>query len=314
MTDDWGGSDGYWGSPQDNQQEPQSQTQQGIPGMSPMAPQQAPFSMQAGGAFPQNQGFPQANPQPAQQGDFSQANPQLVQQGDFPQAAQQGDFPQAVQQGDFPQANQQPAQQGNTSTPQQEKPKTDTKPFIMIAVILVVIAVVTIGVYFFQRGIKEKNTASITTSQQAHANSNKRQSESSKNSHSQGITSDPSEKESNTQEKSPDTSWDSTKDDSGKATDARGLSEVGSLPDVASRGSSGAIVASKHVYALDKGYVYSLELSLSTGNSNSVEFFVSKDNFDKINTGTIVSVEYVKYSDGRVGISSINSNSNSSEN
>lgn len=292
MTDDWGGSDGYWGSPQDNQQEPQSQTQQGIPGMSPMAPQQAPFSMQAGGAFPQNQGFPQANPQPAQQGDF----------------------PQAVQQGDFPQANQQPAQQGNTSTPQQEKPKTDTKPFIMIAVILVVIAVVTIGVYFFQRGIKEKNTASITTSQQAHANSNKRQSESSKNSHSQGITSDPSEKESNTQEKSPDTSWDSTKDDSGKATDARGLSEVGSLPDVASRGSSGAIVASKHVYALDKGYVYSLELSLSTGNSNSVEFFVSKDNFDKINTGTIVSVEYVKYSDGRVGISSINSNSNSSEN
>ena len=301
MTDDWGGSDGYWGSPQDNQQEPQSQTQQGIPGMSPMAPQQAPFSMQAGGAFPQNQGFPQANPQPAQQGDF-------------PQAVQQGDFPQAVQQGDFPQANQQPAQQGNTSTPQQEKPKTDTKPFIMIAVILVVIAVVTIGVYFFQRGIKEKNTASITTSQQAHANSNKRQSESLKNPHSQGITSDPSEKENNTQEKSPDTSWDSTKDDSGKATDARGLSEVGSLPDVASRGSSGAIVASKHVYALDKGYVYSLELSLSTGNSNSVEFFVSKDNFDKINTGTIVSVEYVKYSDGRVGISSINSNSNSSEN
>lgn len=301
MTDDWGGSDGYWGSPQDNQQEPQSQTQQGIPGMSPMAPQQAPFSMQAGGALPQNQGFPQANPQPAQQGDF-------------PQAVQQGDFPQAVQQGDFPQANQQPAQQGNTSTPQQEKPKTDTKPFIMIAVILVVIAVVTIGVYFFQRGIKEKNTASITTSQQAHANSNKRQSESSKNPHSQGITSDPSEKENNTQEKSPDTSWDSTKDDSGKATDARGLSEVGSLPDVASRGSSGAIVASKHVYALDKGYVYSLELSLSTGNSNSVEFFVSKDNFDKINTGTIVSVEYVKYSDGRVGISSINSNSNSSEN
>lgn len=292
MADDWGGSDGYWGSPQDNQQEPQSQTQQGIPGMSPMAPQQAPFSMQAGGAFPQNQGFPQANPQPAQQGDF----------------------PQPAQQGDFPQANQQPAQQGNTSTPQQEKPKTDTKPFIMIAVILVVIAVVTIGVYFFQRGIKEKNTASITTSQQAHANSNKRQSESSKNPHSQGITSDPSEKESNTQEKSPDTSWDSTKDDSGKATDARGLSEVGSLPDVASRGSSGAIVASKHVYVLDKGYVYSLELSLSTGNSNSVEFFVSKDNFDKINTGTIVSVEYVKYSDGRVGISSINSNSNSSEN
>lgn len=296
MADDWGGSDGYWGSPQDNQQEPQSQTQQGIPGMSPMAPQQA------GGAFPQNQGFPQANPQPAQQGDFPQNQ-------DFPQANSQ-----PAQQGDFPQANPQPTQQGNTSTSQQEKPKTDTKPFIMIAVILLVIAVVTVGVYFFQKGIKEKNTASITTSQQAYVNSNKGQSESSKNSHSQGITSDPSEKENNTQEKSPDTSWDSAKEDSGKAADARGLSEVGSLPDVASRGSSGAIVASKHVYALDKGYVYSLELSLSTGNSNSVEFFVSKDNFDKINTGTIVSVEYVKYSDGRVGISSINSNSNSSEN
>ena len=296
MADDWGGSDGYWGSPQDNQQEPQSQTQQGIPGMSPVAPQQA------GGAFPQNQGFPQANPQPAQQGDFPQNQ-------DFPQ-----DNSQPAQQGDFPQANQQPAQQGNTSTSQQEKPKTDTKPFIMIAVILLVIAVVTIGVYFFQKGIKEKNTASITTSQQAHVNSNKRQSESSKNSHPQGITSDPLEKENNTQKKSPDTSWDSAKEDSGKTVDARGLSEVGSLPDVASRGSSGAIVASKHVYALDKGYVYSLELSLSTGNRSSVEFFVSKDNFDKINTGTIVSVEYVKYSDGRVGISSINSNSNSSEN
>ena len=211
MADDWGGSDGYWGSPQDNQQEPQSRTQQGIPGMSPIPPQQA------GGAFPQNQGFPQANPQPAQQGDFPQNQ-------DFPQANSQ-----PAQQGDFPQANQQPAQQGNTSTSQQEKPKTDTKPFIMIAVILLVIAVVTIGVYFFQKGIKEKNTASITTSQQAHANSNKRQSESSKNSHSQGITSGPSEKENNTQEKSPDTSWDSAKEDSGKTTDARGLSEVGSL-------------------------------------------------------------------------------------
>lgn len=295
MADDWGGSDGYWGSPQDNQQEPQNQTQQGIPGMSPIPPQQA------GGAFPQNQDFPQANSQPAQQGDFPQ-----VQQGDSPWVSGIS-YDQAVKmQG-------QGAQQ-SSAAPQQEKPKTDTKPFIMIAVILLVIAVVTVGVYFFQRGIKEKNTASITTSQQAHVNSNKRQSESSKNSHSQGITSDPSEKENNTQEKSPDTSWDSAKEDSGKTSDARGLSEVGSLPDVASRGSSGAIVASKHVYALDKGYVYSLELSLSTGNSNSVEFFVSKDNFDKINTGTIVSVEYVKYSDGRVGISSINSNSNSSEN
>ena len=304
MADDWGGSDGYWGSPQDNQQEPQSQAQQGIPGMSPVAPQQA------GGAFPQNQGFPQANPQPAQQGDF----PQPAQQGDFPQV-QQGDSP-WVSGISYDQAVKMQGQgaQQSSAAPQQEKPKTDTKPFIMIAVILLVIAVVTVGVYFFQRGIKEKNTASITTSQQAHANSNKRQSESSKNLHSQGIPSDPSEKEGNTQDKSPDTSWDSSKEDSGKTSDARGLSEVGSLPDVASRGSSGAIVASKHVYALDKGYVYSLELSLSTGNSNSVEFFVSKDNFDKINTGTIVSVEYVKYSDGRVGISSINSNSNSSEN
>lgn len=291
--EDWGGSNDYWGSPQDaqqdvqGQQDAQPQQPQGIPEMTPMPPQPSQRGipgMQGGqlgqqsqqGGFPQNQGFPQDNPQMGQQG--------------IPPQGQQA------------------------SQAQQEKPKTDTKPFIMIAVILLVIAVVTVGVYFFQRGIKEKNTASITTSQQAHANSNKRQPESSKNPHSQGITSDPSEKENNTQEKSPDTSWDSAKEDSGKTADARGLSEVGSLPDVASRGSSGAIVASKHVYALDKGYVYSLELSLSTGNSNSVEFFVSKDNFDKINTGTIVSVEYVKYSDGRVGISSINSNSNSSEN
>lgn len=295
MAEDWGGSDGYWGSPQDNQQEPQNQVQQGIPGMSPMAPQQM------GGAFPQNQGFPQANPQSVQQGDSPQA-----QQGDSPWVSGIS-YDQAVKmQGE--------GAQQSSAAPQQEKPKTDTKPFIMIFVILLVIAVVSVGVYFFQRGVKEKNTASITTSQQAQTNSNKRQSESSKNQDSQGITSDPSEKKDNAQDESPDTSWDSDKEGSGKTADVRGLNEVGSLPDVASRGSSGAIVASKHVYTLDKGYVYSLELSLSTGNSNSVEFFVSKDNFDKINTGTIVSVEYVKYSDGRVGISSINSNSNSSEN
>lgn len=285
MAEDWGGSDGYWGNPQDNQQEPQNQIQQGIPGMSPVTPQQASFNTQAGGPFPQNQGFSQDNSQP-------------VQQGGFPQVSGIG----------YAQTQGQGAQQSN-AIPQQEEPKSDTKPFIMIFVILVVIAVVSVGVYFFQRGVKEKNTASITTSQQAQTHSNKKQSESSKNQHSQGITSSPSEKKDSTQDKSPDTSWDSAKEDSGKTADVRGLSEVSSLPDVASRGSSGAIVASKHVYTLDKGYVYSLELSLSTGNSNSVEFFVSKDNFDKINTGTIVSVEYVKYSDGRVGISSINSNS-----
>ena len=301
MAEDWGGSDGYWGSPQDNQQEPQNQAQQGIPGMSPMTPQQTPFNMQAGGPFQQNQGFSQDNSQPDQQDDSPQA-----QQGDSPWVSGIS-YDQAVK------TQGQGAQQSN-ATPQQGKPKTDTKPFIMIFVILLVIAVVSVGVYFFQRGVKEKNTASITTSQQAQTNSNKRQSESSKNKDSQGITSDPSEKKDNAQGESPDTSWDSDKEGSGKTADVRGLNEVGSLPDVASRGSSGAIVASKHVYTLDKGYVYSLELSLSTGNSNSVEFFVSKDNFDKINTGTIVSVEYVKYSDGRVGISSINSNSNSSEN
>lgn len=295
--EDWDGSNDYWGSPQDApqdaqpqqpQQDAQPQQPQGIPGMTPMPPQQpqqgipgmqgAPSGQQSQqGGFPQNQGFPQDNPQMGQQGGFPQP--------------QQGIPPQGQQ---APQA-------------QQDKPKSDNKSFVMILVILVVIAVVTVGVYFFQKGIKAKNAASITTSQQAQPNSGNSQSKSSMSRPSQSAPSSPSEK-------SPNTSWDSSNGDSGKASDVHGLSEVGSLPDVASRGSSGAIVASKHVYTLDNGYVYSLELSLSTGQSNNVEFFVSKDNFDKINTGTIVSVEYVKYSDGRVGIISISGQGNSSEN
>lgn len=306
--EDWGGSNDYWGSPQDPQQDAQgqqpqqdaqSQPPQGIPGMTPMPPQQSQQGipgMQGGqqfqqGGFPQNQGFPQGNSQMGQQ----------PQQGGFSQ--NQG----------FPQGNSQMGQQGiapqgqQASQAQQDKPKSDNKSFVMILVILVVIAVVTVGVYFFQKGIKEKNAASITTSQQAQPNSGNSQSKSPTSRPSQSAPSSPSEK-------SPNTSWDSSNGDSGKASDVHGLSEVGSLPDVASRGSSGAIVASKHVYTLDNGYVYSLELSLSTGQSNNVEFFVSKDNFDKINTGTIVSVEYVKYSDGRVGITSISGQGNSSEN
>lgn len=288
MDDDWSGSNDYWGSPQDTQQDPeqgaggdnQAQTQQDIPGMTPMAPQQGIPGMQ-----PQ-QGFPQGN-----------------QMGQGVQGQGQGGFPQN-QPGTMPQGQQ----------AQQEKPKSDNKSFVMILVILVIIAVVTVGVYFFQRGIKEKNSASITTSQQAQSNSKNGQSESSGSKPSQGITGSPSEGKSGQSKESPNTSWDSTNGDSGKTADVHGLSEVGSLPDVASRGTSGAIVASKHVYTLDNGYVYSLELSLSTGQSNNVEFFVSKDNFDKINTGTIVSVEYVKYSDGRVGVTSISSQGNSSEN
>lgn len=292
--EDWGGSNDYWGSPQDAQQDPQGQQgqqgaqPQGIPGMTPMPPQQPqqgipgmqgaqPGQQSQQGGFPQNQGFPQDNPQMGQQGGFPQPQQGISSQGQ-----------QALQ-------------------AQQDKPKSDNKSFVMILVILVVIAVVTVGVYFFQKGIKEKNAASITTSQQAQPNSGNSQSKSPTSRPSQSAPSSPSEK-------SPNTSWDSSNGDYGKASDVHGLSEVGSLPDVASRGSSGAIVASKHVYTLDNGYVYSLELSLSTGQSNNVEFFVSKDNFDKINTGTIVSVEYVKYSDGRVGITSISGQSNSSEN
>lgn len=292
--EDWGGSNDYWGSPQDTQQDAQGQQgqqdaqpqhQQGIPGMTPMPPQQPQLGIpgmqgaQQGqqGGFPQNQGFPQDNSRMGQQGGFPQS--------------QQGISPQGQQ----------------ASQDQQEKLKSDNKSFVMILVILVVIAVVTVGVYFLQKGIKEKNAASITTSQQAQPNSGNSQSKSPTSRPTQSATSGPSEK-------SPNTSWDSSKGDSGQASDVHGLSEVGGLPDVASRGSSGAIVASKHVYTLDNGYVYSLELSLSTGQSNNVEFFVSKDNFDKINTGTIVSVEYVKYSDGRVGITSISGNGNSSEN
>lgn len=292
--EDWGGSNDYWGSPQDAQQDAQGQQDaqpqqpQGIPGMMPMSPQQPsqgipgmqgaqPGQQGQQGGFPQNQGFPQDNPQ-------------IGQQGAFPQP-QQGIPPQGQQ----------------TSQAQQDKPKSDNKSFVMILVILVVIAVVTVGVYFFQKGIKEKNAASITTSQQAQPNSGNSQSKAPTSRPYQSAPSSPSEK-------SPNTSWDSSNGDSGQASDVHGLSEVGSLPDVASRGSSGAIVASKHVYTLDNGYVYSLELSLSTGQSNNVEFFVSKDNFDKINTGTIVSVEYVKYSDGRVGITSISGQSNSPEN
>lgn len=177
MAEDWGG-DSYWGNPQDsqdNQQEPQSQTPQGIPGMPPVASPQAPFNMQAG------QGFPQDNLQPFQQG---------IQQGGVPQSQSQG-----VQQDGAPQTQGIP--QNNASAPQQESPKSDAKPFIMIFVILIVIALVSDVPH--QRGLKEKNTASITTSQQAQTN-NRSQSKPSDKHPSQGSMGTPSEKEGTTKE------------------------------------------------------------------------------------------------------------------
>lgn len=102
----------------------------------------------------------------------------------------------------------------------------------------------------------------------------------------------------------PNTSWDSTTPPNPNAE----LKEVSELPEVAKEGESAGIVYSKHVYEVGDSYLYALVVSISVGEQKDVDFFVSKDTFSSVNTGSIVQVKFTQYSNGKVGINSISRN------
>lgn len=102
----------------------------------------------------------------------------------------------------------------------------------------------------------------------------------------------------------PNTSWDSTTPPNPNAE----LKEVSELPDVAKEGESAGIVYSKHVYEVGDSYLYALVVSISVGEQKDVDFFVSKDTFASVNTGSIVQVKFTQYSNGKVGINSVSRN------
>lgn len=102
----------------------------------------------------------------------------------------------------------------------------------------------------------------------------------------------------------PNTSWDSTTPPNPNAE----LKEVSELPQVAKEGESAGIVYSKHVYEVGDSYLYALVVSISVGEQKDVDFFVSKDTFASVNTGSIVQVKFTQYSNGKVGINSISRN------
>lgn len=128
-------------------------------------------------------------------------------------------------------------------------------------------------------------------------------------SNSQGIQGDGQSQQgaqqgSGSHSKEPNTSWDSTTPPNPNAE----LREVSELPDVAKEGESAGIVYSKHVYEVGDSYLYALVVSISVGEQKDVDFFVSKDTFASVNTGSIVKVKFTQYSNGKVGVNSISRN------
>lgn len=113
-----------------------------------------------------------------------------------------------------------------------------------------------------------------------------------------------SQQGSGSHSKEPNTSWDSTTPPNPNAE----LKEVSELPEVAKEGESAGIVYSKHVYEVGDSYLYALVVSISVGEQKDVDFFVSKDTFSSVNTGSIVQVKFTQYSNGKVGINSISRN------
>lgn len=115
---------------------------------------------------------------------------------------------------------------------------------------------------------------------------------------------DQSQQGSGSHSEKPNTSWDSTTPPNPNAE----LKEVSELPEVAKEGESAGIVYSKHVYEVGDSYLYALVVSISVGEQKDVDFFVSKDTFASVNTGSIVQVKFTQYSNGKVGINSISRN------
>lgn len=214
-----------------------------------------------------------------------------------------------------------------------DKPKSkDSRMFLVIGAAILVIAIVaavivgvmhkrktsgsvTVGtsqVQQYQQGFQSLPQGSQGTegqsSQQGSASQGTQGQSSQQGSTSQGtpgIQGDAqSQQGSGSHSKEPNTSWDSTTPPNPNAE----LKEVSELPQVAKEGESAGIVYSKHVYEVGDSYLYALVVSISVGEQKDVDFFVSKDTFASVNTGSIVQVKFTQYSNGKVGINSISRN------
>ena len=219
---------------------------------------------------------------------------------------------------------------GAPSTPSDpnkgDKPKSkDSRMFLVIGAAILVIAIVAAVIVGVMHKRKTSGSVTVGTSQvQQYQQGSQSLPQGSQGSQSlpQGSTSQGTEGQSSQQgtpgiqgdnqsqqgsgshSKEPNTSWDSTTPPNPNAE----LKEVSELPEVAKEGESAGIVYSKHVYEVGDSYLYALVVSISVGEQKDVDFFVSKDTFASVNTGSIVQVKFTQYSNGKVGINSISRN------
>ena len=218
---------------------------------------------------------------------------------------------------------------GAPSTPSDpnkgDKPKSkDSRMFLVIGAAILVIAIVAAVIVGVMHKRKTSGSVTVGTSQvQQYQQGSQSLPQGSQGSQSlpQGSTSQGTEGQSSQQgstpqgdaqsqqgsgshSEKPNTSWDSTTPPNPNAE----LKEVSELPEVAKEGESAGIVYSKHVYEVGDSYLYALVVSISVGEQKDVDFFVSKDTFASVNTGSIVQVKFTQYSNGKVGINSISRN------
>lgn len=234
-----------------------------------------------------------------------------VQQGEG--APQWGGKPSGDQEGDTS------SDGGAPSTPSDpnkgDKPKSkDSRMFLVIGAAILVIAIVAAVIVGVMHKRKTSGSVTVGTSQvQQYQQGQPSQGTQGGQSSQQGSTSQgtpgiqgdaQSQQGSGSHSEKPNTSWDSTTPPNPNAE----LKEVSELPEVAKEGESAGIVYSKHVYEVGDSYLYALVVSISVGEQKDVDFFVSKDTFASVNTGSIVQVKFTQYSNGKVGINSISRN------
>lgn len=207
-----------------------------------------------------------------------------------------------------------PTKGGNTKS-------KDSKMFLVIGAAILVIAIVSAVVVGVMHKRKTSGSVTVGTSQvqqyqqgsQGYQQGATPQGDQGGQYSQQGSTSqgtpgiqgdDQSQQGSGSHSREPNTSWDSTTPPNPNAE----LKEVSELPQVAKEGESAGIVYSKHVYEVGDSYLYALVVSISVGEQKDVDFFVSKDTFASVNTGSIVQVKFTQYSNGKVGINSVSRN------
>lgn len=208
-----------------------------------------------------------------------------------------------------------PTKGGNTKS-------KDSKMFLVIGAAILVIAIVSAVVVGVMHKRKTSGSVTVGTSQvqqyqqgsQGYQQGATPQGDqggqySQQGSAPQGIQGDDQSQQGTQQgsgphSREPNTSWDSTTPPNPNAE----LKEVSELPQVAKEGESAGIVYSKHVYEVGDSYLYALVVSISVGEQKDVDFFVSKDTFASVNTGSIVQVKFTQYSNGKVGINSVSRN------